>query len=611
MKPLSMTKTLVDAQLSLRRFPLVLVCAAVAAITAIYLVDNNQADDSASRILMTAILGIPFLLTLALTLEKKPLQPWQGWLIRFMGLLAIALYFFTLPKALPVSHFIRFVILLAGGHLLIAVAPFLIKKSNQALWQFNIHLLLRLISSVIFTLVMYVGLSLALAAMDQLLGVPLPDDIYLKLFFVLGFIFNTWYFLGGIPENPYSQADDDSFPRPLRILAQHILSTLVVVYLAIMMAYLGKIIITSVWPSGWVGWLVSGVAVTGLLSVVLLSPLQGRPDNPWIGIYFRIFHILMIPSVVMLVLAVSKRINQYGLTEPRYLLLILSGWVMMILVVGLWSRRINLRFIPLSLGILALVISIGPWGAISLSRHSQMNRVQKKLEAASLFSHGQLIPVQADSTSADRTELINSFEYLISQFGLSELNSWLTPSMQDSLNLMTSNGKPKYRSHWGQASLIIDELNVTDQQPPKRIFARHNLVGDGRFNAISVNGYEYSLNLETSKGNMVDFKWGDALGEVGLSDSGSLLVIQRDGLLLAQLHLVDMLMDLSYGGDRENQDSMATPEEMTFDYANEALKVRLIIHSVEFQHDSLLPLVENLKGLLLLGDTANLVPGQQ
>ena len=109
--------------------------------------------------------------------------------------------------------------------------------------------------------------------------------------------------------------------------------------------------------------------------MVLLSPLQGKPDNPWIGIYFRIFHILMIPSVVMLVLAVSKRINQYGLTEPRYLLLILSGWVKVILVVGLWSR------------------------------HSQMSRVQNKLADADLFSHGQLMPTQSDSTSADRTDL--------------------------------------------------------------------------------------------------------------------------------------------------------------------------------------------------------------
>jgi len=611
MKHLSMTNTLVDAQRSLRRFPLVLFCALIAAITAVYLTDGSHSDGPAQRYLLTSVLGIPLFLTLALALERKPSRPWMSWLTWVVGLSCLGLYFLTLPRELPTGHYIRFSILLAGGHFLVAVAPFLRGKSGNALWQFNKNILLRLISSVLFTLVMFAGLSLALAAMDQLLGLPLPDEIYWKLFLILGFIFHTWFFLGGIPENPMNPADEEDFPRPLRVFAQHILSTLVVVYLAIMMAYLGKVIITGVWPSGWIGWLVSGVAVTGLLSVVLLSPLQGKPDSPWIGIYFRIFHILMVPSVVMLVLAVSKRINQYGLTEPRYLLLILSAWVMMILVAGLVARRINLRLIPLSLGILALIISIGPWGAVPMSLHSQMGRLEDKLMAVGLFSNGKLAPSQTGSTTVDRSDLRNSFHHLFGRYGHSKLDSWFTPKMHHALNRVMSDNKSRPRDNWSRANLIMDELNLPLEKASEGHIVTHLLDGESRFFAIPVKGFHHSLDLKTFAGNKTGFQWDDVRGEVGLSELGDKMIIRKDHRLLMEMPLAEILLDLSNSGREGHLRTRNVLQDMTIDFANENLKIRLIIYSVDFQHDSQLPMVTKMSGLLLLGDTTNLEPGPQ
>jgi hypothetical protein len=600
---LSMTHTLVAAQRSIFRFPFVLLCALVASYTSIELLDDSNAETFFERILMTAVLGIPFLLTLTLALESSGLRIRIQRLIQMSGLLGLFLFYLSLPSELPETHVIRFYFLLTGFHFLVAMAPFWRQTPGQALWQFNKSLLLRLISSLLFTHVLFAGLSLALAALDNLLGVSLPSDIYLKLFMILGFVFNTWYFLGGVPESPLAPDDENDFPHPLRVFAQYILSTLVMVYLAILLAYLAKVMLTGIWPSGWIGWLVSGVAVAGLLSVVLLSPLQGRPDNRWVGIYFRIFHILMLPSLVMLVLAVSKRINQYGLTELRYLLVILSVWVFVILIMGLFSQRINIRMIPLSLGLLALVISIGPWGAVSMSLQSQKNRLEKQLTVAGLFSDGGLVPVHSDSTAFASMEITSSFRYLINQFGVKELDSWLTPEMHEALNAEMGDGKSHHRDGWTIARLLVSELGLLPPPSPMgRLFLEHSLVADGRANAMAVDGFEYSLAMKLSPGSIAAFKWGDAHGELSLTEPGDKLVIKEEGEILLEMPLGQILEDLFHAGDASDERHVADPQEMTFDYANENLKVRVIIYTVVFRPQLDQPRVKNLKGLLLLGD---------
>ncbi len=598
---LSMTATLEDAQRSFLRFPLVLLCGVIAAIAAIYLAEGNYTEGPYGRLLLTAILGIPTLLAISLASEQQKWSARVGWVLRLAGLFFVGLYYFAIPREFPASHGIRYAILLAGGHFFVSISPFFRSYSAQKIWKFNIDILLRLLSSVVFTLVVYAGLSLALAAMDQLLGLTVDSDIYLRLFIILVFVFHTWFFLGGIPENPVISSGEVDFPRPLRVFAQNILSTLVVVYLAILMTYLGKIVISGVWPSGWIGWLVSGVAVAGLLSVVLLSPLQGNSDNSWIRVYFRIFHVLMIPSVVMLVLAVSKRINQYGLTELRYLLLILSGWMVVVLITGLWFERIKLRLIPLSLGLLALVISTGPWGAMSMSRHSQMSRIETDLVAAGLFSNGKLVPGSKESTSEDRNDLANSFEYLIRQYGYKELDNWLTPAMGDSLERIADDGSFTHQVQWAQANFIARELGLTPPGPRGTLFGHYDILGDGCFNAVSLNGLQYSLNVQATAGTWVDFQWDNSNCEIGLSETDGSLVLKRDGLLLMEMPMEELLLDLARTGADQQFRTFEDPAEMTFDYATDSLRVRLIVYSVAFKYESQQPLVKDLRGLLLLG----------
>ncbi|MCH7549944.1 MAG: DUF4153 domain-containing protein, partial [Candidatus Krumholzibacteriota bacterium] len=171
------------------------------------------------------------------------------------------------------------------------------------------------------------GLAVALLAIDNLLGVHVRSEFYPQLWVVIAMIFNTWFFVGGIPGNIGALDGVAVYPRGLRVFAQYILVPLVIIYLGILAIYLGKVIVTRQWPSGWIGYLVSSVAVVGILAHLLVHPVRDESGSQWVRTYSRWYYVTMVPAIAMLLLAVGKRIDQYGVTEKRYLLAVLAVWL--------------------------------------------------------------------------------------------------------------------------------------------------------------------------------------------------------------------------------------------------------------------------------------------
>lgn len=58
----------------------------------------------------------------------------------------------------------------------------------------------------------------------------------------------------------------------------------------------------------------------GLLSWLLIHSLgkrEEREEYAWVKTYTRGFYIALLPTVVMRLLAIYKRVMEYGITEPR------------------------------------------------------------------------------------------------------------------------------------------------------------------------------------------------------------------------------------------------------------------------------------------------------
>ncbi len=412
-----------------RRFPLVLLDALVGTIAALLLAEQQGPDRPTVllNILMACALGFPLLLGLAVTAEK---QRWSmAWRTgsQLAGALLIAAYGWSLPiflEGAPAIHIARFAMLLVALILFLAVAPFSGRKEENGFWHYCKTLVVRAATVIFFAGVLQAGFSLALLALNQLFGVEIPGRRYGELWILIVGLFSTAYFMAGIPEDLDALEDEKEYPRVLKIFAQYILSAVLLVYLVILYAYIAKIILNWAWPKGWVSALILGFSATGLATLLLLWPVREQTENPWGRLVWRRFFLIMIPVIIMLPLAVWRRISEYGITESRYLLLLLALYLTVLVLYFNLSKTRNIKVIPGLLALFALFASFGPWSAFQISEHSQKNRLKDLLTANGMLISGEIHKAAVAVPEPAALQISSIINYLREMHGYDSIQPW-------------------------------------------------------------------------------------------------------------------------------------------------------------------------------------------
>jgi hypothetical protein len=381
-----------------------------------------------------ASLGLALTVALTLLAEERGWPAGKKAALNAFGVLLLVGFYLIWPGPEQKHEVIRYFQLSAGLHLLVATLPFVRQPETPAFWQYNRRLFMGFLRAAVFSAVIYTGLSIAFLAVDKLFGVDIPGRLYARLYLIVVFVINTGIFLAAVPLYLRELASDREYPRVLKVFAQYVLTPLVFTYLIILLAYLVKIVAGGQWPSGWIGWLVTSVAVAGLLGFLLVQPLRQDASEAWIRTYARWLFIGLIPAAAVLLLAFWKRVLPYGLTEARLLGILLGFWLLAIAVSYTMRQDAGIRRIPVTLAALLLVTLYGPLSVTSLSVQSQGRRLAQAVaahrqgkpteEAASgalrfLLDHGagkqiaaaipgQLPPIPWDSVAAlkgNRTQL--------------------------------------------------------------------------------------------------------------------------------------------------------------------------------------------------------------
>jgi hypothetical protein len=439
------------ARAALVRFPFVLFAAVAASVFGLLLIED---DDLWQRWFFPATLGLPLLLALALLAERRGWSAIHRALLGLGGILVLLAFALLWPRWSEDVAITRWFQLSVAFHLLVAFLPFVGYDEPNGFWQYNKSLFIRFLTAGIFSAVLYAGLAIAVAALDQLFGVDVEPETYGRLWMLIAFLFNTWFFLGGVPRDLAALEQSTDYPKGLKAFAQFILVPIVTVYLAILTAYLVKVIATQDWPSGWIGYLVSSVATLGILAMLLVYPIREREENRWIATYSRWFYIVLFPAIVMLWLAIWQRVDQYGMTERRYFLTILSIWLAGIAVYYTMrgSRRIIL--IPASLCVLAVVTFFGPWSAYAVSRRSQTHRLADILVRNELLVDGTLRPAARDVPFADRKEISAGLRYLIQTHGAGSIEPWFGGSLA-TIDTVGQGTRPSERHETDERTRLI------------------------------------------------------------------------------------------------------------------------------------------------------------
>ncbi|MBF4514866.1 DUF4153 domain-containing protein [Flavobacterium sp. ANB] len=367
------------------RFPLEIIAAIIGTVSAIILIElkyNDPNQEFYQKTIMSCSLCLVWFLAVSLFFASKQKNNIIRYLISLAFGVLLTAFVFNFRERISDVEAQEFFVLNLALHLLVSFAGFLPKKYNQEeFWEFNKQLFLRILTSGLYSIVLYGGLALAILAVDQLFKVEFDSKIYGYLFFTIAGIFNTIFFLSGVPEiNNEEIPLRLNYPKGLKNFTQYVLLPLISIYLVILICYEAKILVTLSLPVGWVSYLVLAFAIVGILSFLLVLPIANENGNLWMRTFNRWFYFLLIPLLLLLFWAILYRINLYGFTHERYYVLLLSIWLAVVVGYFLISKHPKIKFIPISMCLAGLFSIVGPQSANSVSKYSQLSRFESYIQ---------------------------------------------------------------------------------------------------------------------------------------------------------------------------------------------------------------------------------------
>jgi hypothetical protein len=578
-------QTLVAGFISVvRRFPLEMLSAVTGTTTAMIMAEENlEGVDRLVRLLFCSNLGLVLFLSFTVLGESKSFPAKSRVVLRlFGGLLLFLIYFLLEPVDQDTTAF-RFGFLFVAFHLLVSFAPFLYRGSVEGFWEYNKQLFLRILTAGLYSSVLYAGLAVALVSTDALFDFDIRDEIYQHLLFLVFGIFNTSFFLAGVPAKWEALEERQLYPKGLKIFTQYVLIPLATIYLGILIAYEGKLIAEWTLPKGLVSSLVLGYAVYGILSILLVHPIRFDQGNRWMRTFSRLFYLLLIPLIVLLVIAVWTRVHQYGITESRYILIVLSFWLTGITIYFLSSRLQNMKVIPVSLCLLSLLSAWGPQSASSVSRQSQIKRLIAFFEGRNSVNGDKLLPLGDPAGSGDATELLR---FIIDRYGIKALQDHVTINL-DSLVQAADTIKANHSRNYQRVESVRNYLNLHyDYDTPE---LKYFSAATGLADSLSIEGFRYLI--EVSYPYQVPdsvYSW----------HTDSTLVSVRWKGKQNTFDLMPVFNSVRQKADRESRYAQYRLGELYCEGA--AAGTRLVIRELYFREENEKLTVQNLKGLILV-----------
>lgn len=574
---------------TVRRFPVPVFIAWVGTTVALVLIELNsyyyetrskEIITLLERILRTCSLGLPASLAVNLYAQMQRFRFRQHVLAQGLVIALLLVYFLSSTDTFNFTEMLRFALLFVAVHLLVACLPYFSAGSSEqnGFWQYNKSLFLRILTAILYTGVLYTGLVIALVAIDQLFNVTIKSERYFQLFALLTGLFNTIFFLSGVPDDWESLQNDNSYPKGLKVFTQFVLLPLVTVYLLILYGYAIKIMFAGELPEGWVSYLVISFSVAGIFSLLLIEPI--RNTQAWIGTFGRWFYLALLPMIGLLFLAIRVRVATYGITENRYIVLIIAGWLTVTALYFLVSKKRQIRLIPISLCILALLSCAGPWSAFAVAERSQLGLLRELVSRNSAQSPQVSFEVNQRISSIARFFAAREKEKLLATFLPAPVDSVLADTntlyeTEKATRIVKAMGY-RYVNEWEDSTNSEQYVYYYAETP----------------DVLPVGGYDYLLTYPNPQYNSVNRKQyataGDSLLIITDKNHQTLLLLQqKDTLLRVDVQTFAEQLHKRHQGETQRAFPVS---EMTLTSQSRRASGQLTIGSLSLQerNDSLL-----------------------
>lgn len=557
------------------RFPLAVLAGFVIAFTGIATIEiqdsqfDNPQIETLAKIIFSALFVFPLFVTVKLVSEVHKFENRLTTLLNIVVAgLGVLYYLFLLPE-FEGGNTIRTLVVTIIAFLAALSFPLIKEKESLGFWQYLRILIERFAITFLYSLVLFLGTALIIFTLNSLFNLDIPDKTYPQSWFFIAGVLAPIIFLSEIPKDLKKLSKEKDFSKIIKTLGQYILIPLVTIYALILYAYGAKILFTSVWPQGIVSGLIIGFALVGIVTLLILDPYKRLKENSWLEKYALGFYSALLPLTIMLFMAISIRLQEYGITESRYYVVLLGIWLALTGVYFLLSRKKDIRFIPLSIIIFLSLSIIGPWNAFRVSENSQILRLRTMLEQNNLLVDDKLVSdykVEALGT-VDQGQVSSIIYYLGETHGYDKIKPWFTGL---SKNFET---KENFDQREEIASILqVDPYGSGYHFENQQYYSFYTETTS----ALTVSGYDAVFSTYMYRDNTVNaLTYNGRSYTFKITDKTKIAMFENAKAILT-IDLKSKLDELS-----ARNVTYVTPEELTVDFENKELKASFRFSSLE------------------------------
>ncbi len=468
------------------RFPLTVLCLILSTALTYYMISLHETPALIIEKLMFVFLLGSFLgVTAQFACERFLRLAKLRWGVYVAAVLLTLGYYFIISPVPAIDYGV-------GARTAVAVfalfCAFIWLPSGRGGFDFNSVALIHFKSafiSILYAGVLSAGLASIIGAVDILL-IDVHNDAYSYMMATVWILFATTYYLSLLPRFNSETETDISYareaghcPRFLEILISYISVPLVTGFTLVLFAYFIKIVIVTEWPSGQLGPMILAYSAAGLIIYILASRLENR----FAVLYQRIYPKVLIPVVIMQLVSVYIRLNAYGVTESRYYVAMFGIFSIVIGIILSFKPVKKNGLIALLAAAFAIISVLPPVDAFTVSRASQINRLENMLQAEGILANGEISP-KKDVDVALRQETTSILNYLARRKYIQDV-AWLPADFKTSEDMQEVLGfEPAYRYGGGEQERSY--ANVDMQKP------------------LEIMGYDILLRAEAYRGKVTE-----------------------------------------------------------------------------------------------------------
>lgn len=466
---------------------------------------------------------------------------------------------------------VEVLLILVGFSCACFFAKWITDRHSLDWWSYVQQMAFHLIVSGVFAGVLMGGLSLALVSINQLFEVAIAESAYQYLAIVCFVLFMPSYYLSHIEsqKSTENELSPPTYPITYKVLGLYIILPLLTIYTIILYGYLVKIITVWELPNGWVSWLVSILGFTGLLTLIVLHPLQQQGTHKIIRLFAQLFPKLLFPLLILMLVGIIRRFSDYGITINRLLVLILNLWFIGISIYLTLSRTKQLQWIPISFATLALLSSMGPWSVTSITKKALKKELTLLLAEANRTNSLEDKSTLSDEQRQDR--LADVLLYIETHYGIDEIRPMFTSlGEKDSIND------------------LFKQLNIQEKRWKRNDYFHFHGVDSKHTSAYDIAGYK-TVFLLTKEGHNTIF----ATDTVNIALKHEILIITRtnkDTIAISLKKIIEKHRTQSEG-------DKTTPEIITAEDG----EYKLVITALSGETDIYKNIkISHIRGILLL-----------